>query len=158
MKSLFCILNHLFHQMHHSAYPNPPLLHIPPTFHLFHQGLHRHRKKHDCYFWFDFYLFYPFSPLLLPLKFTIFLLILFSWIWRFQMPWYAPFTFEIRCELSNYQDPMLIRPGKSCKPCKWRLQTFCQKSYYFEDILSQIFHTFDWGWRKKSWRWRIEVE
>ena len=34
------------------------------------------------------------------------------------------------------------RPGKSCKRCKRRLRTFCQKSRYFEDILSQISGTF----------------
>ena len=49
-----------------------------------------------------------------------------------------------------------VRPGKSCKRCKRRLWTFCQNSPYFYD-LSQIFCYFDWGWRKKSWRWRIEV-
>ena len=34
-----------------------------------------------------------------------------------------------------------IRPGKSCKRWKWRLRTrtFCRKSRYFEDFLSQIF-------------------
>ena len=49
------------------------------------------------------------------------------------------------------------RPGKSCKRCKRRLRTFCQKSCYFEDILSQISRTFEWGWREKRWRLRIEV-
>ena len=26
-----------------------------------------------------------------------------------------------------------------------------------EDIMSQISSTFDWGWRRKSWRWRLKV-
>ena len=34
------------------------------------------------------------------------------------------------------------RPGKSCKRCKRRLRTFCRKSRYFEDILSQGSRTF----------------
>ena len=36
-----------------------------------------------------------------------------------------------------------FRPGKSCKQCKRRLQTFCRKSRYFEDILSQISSTLE---------------
>ena len=34
------------------------------------------------------------------------------------------------------------RPGKSCKRCKRRLRTFCRKSRYFEDILSEESRTF----------------
>ena len=30
----------------------------------------------------------------------------------------------------------VFRPGKTCKWFKWRLWTFCQKSRYFEEILS----------------------
>ena len=48
-------------------------------------------------------------------------------------------------------------PGKSWKRCKRRLRTFCRKSSYFADFLSQISRYVDWGWRKKNWTWSIEV-
>ena len=44
-------------------------------------------------------------------------------------------------------EPYLCRPGKSCKRCKRRLRTFCWKSRYFEDFLSQKSRSFYWGWR-----------
>ena len=35
-----------------------------------------------------------------------------------------------------------VRPGKSWQRCQRCLQTFCRKSYYFEDILRQISRSF----------------
>ena len=37
----------------------------------------------------------------------------------------------------------LYRPGQSCKWCRQQLLTFFLKSRNFEDILSQIFCTFE---------------
>ena len=52
---------------------------------------------------------------------------------------------------------MVLRPGKSYKRCKRRLRTFCWKSRYFEDFLSQISRWMKeeelkmekWGWIKQ---------
>ena len=35
-------------------------------------------------------------------------------------------------------NPLRSRPGKTCKCSKQLLKTFCSKSRYFEDILSQF--------------------
>ena len=49
----------------------------------------------------------------------------------------SPFM-PFQVPLSTFKSiQVLSRPGKSCKRCKRRLRTFCRKSRYFEDILSQ---------------------
>ena len=68
--------------------------------------------------------------------------------------------------LRSLGPPPSPTPGKSCKRCNRRLRTFCWKSRYFEDILSQIYISLrlkmeNWGWIKEicdmeKWGFRIE--